>query len=99
MKNKKGKLAWYGKFRATPNGNIWDVPSEGKPKVLGKWKGTEEEVKLLKPHLNFNGYFGQIEVVLVSLLASQVTFFFKFAPETLQESIGTRVLLNCWSIF
>lgn len=46
MKNKKGKLAWYGKFRATPNGNIWDVPSEGKPKVLGKWKGTEEEVKL-----------------------------------------------------
>ena len=33
---------------------------------------TEEEVKLLEPHLNFNGYFGQIEVVLVSLLASQV---------------------------
>ena len=33
---------------------------------------TEEEVKLLEPHLNFNGYFGQHEVVLVSLLASQV---------------------------
>ena len=32
---------------------------------------TEEEVNLLEPHLNFNGYFGQHEVVLASLLGSQ----------------------------
>ena len=32
---------------------------------------TEEEVKLLTPHLNFNGYFGQHEVVLASLLGSR----------------------------
>ena len=32
---------------------------------------TEGEVKLLEPHLNFNGYFGQHEVVLGSLLANR----------------------------
>ena len=31
---------------------------------------TEEEMELLRPHIQFNGYFGQHEVVLASLLGS-----------------------------
>lgn len=31
---------------------------------------TEEEVEMLRPHVQFNGYFGQLDVVLASLLAS-----------------------------
>ena len=31
---------------------------------------TEDEIELLRPHIQFNGYFGQLEVVLASLLGS-----------------------------
>ena len=32
---------------------------------------TEEEVEMLKPHIQYNGYFAQHEVVLASMLASE----------------------------
>lgn len=42
---------------------------------------TQEEVELLKPVIQFNGYFAQLEVVLASMMGSQ-------NPKERQESFG-----------
>ena len=42
---------------------------------------TQEEVELLKPVIQFNGYFAQLEVVLASMMGSQ-------NPKERQEAFG-----------
>jgi hypothetical protein len=34
------------RFRATPDGKVWNVPQRGKPKQLGTWSGDVSDTKI-----------------------------------------------------
>ncbi len=65
---KTGKLKWGPRFRATPDGKVWNSPNQGVPVVIGSWNGDEEKTKMkidkVPSSMNQDGE-GDYEFVLV----------------------------------
>lgn len=60
-KNPKNVVVW--KFRATPDGKVWNVPAKGKPVEIGKWSGDESNTKM--EIRDMGGPNGKLEFVMV----------------------------------
>ena len=50
------------KFRATPDGKLWNMPEKGKPKVIGTWSGDANNTKM---ELTDTGVKGAVEIVQI----------------------------------
>lgn len=70
-KGKNGKKIWIGRFRATPDGKVWQhFQAGGKPIVVGTWTGNEENTKIKVDKITdpkFTKFNGNYEIVLVGL--------------------------------
>ncbi len=51
------------KFRATPDGKVWNMPVKEKPRVIGKWSGDETDTTMEIDALGDGG--GKYEIVQV----------------------------------
>jgi hypothetical protein len=51
------------KFRATPDGKVWNMPDKGKPRVIGKWSGNAEKTKVqVSGAIGFNGKYEFVQI-------------------------------------
>lgn len=68
-KGKDGEKVWVTRFRATPDGKVWQHFKSGKkPIVIGTWTGTEENTKVTVDQIKdskYKKYNGNYEIVLV----------------------------------
>lgn len=51
------------KFRATPDGKVWNMPEQGKPREIGEWTGDERNTKMtVTGTIGPNGKFEIVQI-------------------------------------